>query len=96
MTSGNNNSQNFINLDSLNNLFQNNDIINNFSDRFNDFPLNLIPNINQLVTAELMFLFIILNIFIVKYISTIDYTQYIPNNKLGLILKKILNRYITI
>jgi hypothetical protein len=64
------------------------------SERFNEFPLSLIPEINQLATAELMFLFIILNIFIVKYITTLDYNKYIPNNNVGNIFKKIINRYI--
>jgi hypothetical protein len=94
--SSNNNSKQFINLDSLNYFSQTNGVINNLNDRFNDFPLSLLPEINQLVIAELMFLFIILNIFIVKYITTFDYNKYIPNNKIGRILNIILNRYITI
>lgn len=61
---------------------------------FNDFPLNLLPEINQLATAELMFLFIILNIFIVKYITSLDYNKYIPKNKAGNIFKIIISRYI--
>lgn len=61
---------------------------------FNDFPLNLLPEINQLATAELMFLFIILNIFNVKYITSLDYNKYIPKNKAGNIFKIIISRYI--
>ena len=77
--------------DSLNNNLNNTSVI---SDRFNDFPLSLIPEISQLATAELMFLLIILNIFIVRYITTVDFDKYIPKNKVGNILKKIINRYI--
>ena len=41
-------------------LINNNlDIVNNLSDRYNNFPLNLLPEINQLATAELLFLFFI-------------------------------------
>jgi hypothetical protein len=72
-------------------------IISNLNDNrvaLNDFPLNLLPEINQLATAELMFLFIILNIFIVKYITSLDYNKYIPNNKVGNILKFFIIRYI--
>ena len=84
-----NNTNNFINgFDGLSN--------NNLNDKFNDFPLNLLPEINQLATAELMFLIIILNIFIVNYITSIDYNKYIPNNKVGNILKYFINRYITL
>ena len=82
---------------SVDNLSNNNlNIISNLSDRYNDFPLNLLPEIDQLATAELMFLFIILNIFIVKYITTLDYNKYMPNNKIGKILKFFINRYIAI
>jgi hypothetical protein len=71
-------------------------IITNYSEQFNNFPLNLIPEINQLVTAELMFLFIILNIFIVKYINTIEFSKYITRyapNKVGYLLIMLINRY---
>ena len=78
-------------------LINNNlDIVNNLSDRYNNFPLNLLPEINQLVTAELIFLFVILNVFIAQYITKIDYNKYIPDNKLGNILKVFINRYINI
>ena len=90
----NNNTNNLINwFDGLSNN-NNSNIINNLNDKFNDFPLNLLPEINQLATAELMFLLIILNIFIAKYITSLDYNKYLPNNKLGDILKKIINRYV--
>ena len=75
----------------LNNNLNNTSVI---SEKINEFPLSLIPEINQLATAELMFLLIILNIFIVKYITTLDFNKYLPNNKVGNILKKIINRYI--
>lgn len=93
-SNNNNNTNNFTNwLDGLSNT-NNLNIISNLNDRFNDFPLNLLPEINQLATAELMFLLIILNIFIVKYITSLDYNKYIPNNKVGNILKIFINRYI--
>jgi hypothetical protein len=93
--STNNNKNKLINwFDGLSN---NNNIISNLNDNslpLNDFPLNLLPQINQLATAELMYLFIILNIYIVKYITSLDYNKYIPENKVGNILKIIINRYI--
>lgn len=95
--SSNNNTNNTSNLtnwfDGLSNN-KNLNIISNLNDRFNDFPFSLIPEINQLATAELMFLFIILNIFIVKYITSLDHNKYLPNNKVGNILKSFINRYI--
>ena len=102
----NNNSQKLIDLpnttESANSLVtvpgtnNNLDTISNLTDKFNDFPLNLLPEINQLVTAELIFLFVILNVFIAQYITKIDYNKYIPDNKLGNILKVFINRYINI
>jgi hypothetical protein len=77
--------------ENLNNNLNNTSVI---SERFNEFPLSLIPEISQLATAELMFLLIILNIFIVRYITRVDFDKYIPNNKVGNIFKKIINRYI--
>lgn len=95
--SSNNNTNNTNNLTNwFDGLSNNNNlnIINNLNDRFNEFPLSLIPEINQLATVELMFLFIILNIFIVKYITSLDYNKYLSNNKVGNILKFFINRYI--
>ena len=43
-----------------------------------------------------MFLFVILNVSIVRYISTLDHNKYIPKNKVGNILKFFMNRYITL
>lgn len=79
--------------DSLSNNDNNLTSLNETS-AYNDFPLNLLPDINQLINAELIFLLVILNIYIVKFISKIDYNKYIFDNKLGIILKKIINRYI--
>lgn len=64
-------------------------------DKYPDFPLNLLPGIDQIITGDLVLLFIILNIFIVNYITRLDYNKYLPENKLGNILKFIINRYIT-
>jgi hypothetical protein len=90
--------ESFYNLSSNNveGLNNNLNITGGINDKYNDFPLNLLPEINQLATAELMFLLIILNIFIVKYITTVDYNKYLPNNKVGNILKILINRYIII
>lgn len=72
----------------------NNNNLTNLTELYNNFPLNLLPDIDLLITAELMFLSIILNIYVVKFISKIDYNKYIFDNKFGIILKKIINRYI--
>ena len=70
--------------------------ITSLGDKYTDFPLNLLPEINQLVTAELMFLFVILNILFVKYLISLDLdlNKYTPKNKLGELLKWLISRYI--
>jgi hypothetical protein len=75
------------------NIFSNSnsDLLNN---KFPDFPLNLLVEVNQLINVELLFLIIILNIHIVKYLQQIDYNKYLPNNKFGKFLSLILNRYV--
>lgn len=64
----------------------NNSIIN-----LNDYPLNLLFYINILLYGALIFLYIILNIYISKYISSIIYTNFIPSNKFG----KMLNFFVS-
>ena len=56
-------------------LINNNlDIVNNLSDRYNNFPLNLLPEINQLATTELLFLFFIfLCLKFLKIIYSLNY-----------------------
>ena len=92
LNSSNNNSNSNSN-SYIGNLFSNSnsDLLNN---KFSDFPLNLLIEVNKLVDVELLFLIIILNIYIVKYLNKINYNKYLPNNKLGKYLTIILNRYI--
>jgi len=78
--------QNFIG-----NIISNRSIL---EDKYPDFPLNLLPEISQLVDAELLFLIILLNLFVSKLFLSIDFPKYLPKNKLGLILGSLINRYI--
>jgi hypothetical protein len=43
-----------------------------------------------------MFIIILINISITKLILNIDFPKYLPKNKLGFILEKLINRYIKI
>ena len=53
-----------------NNLY----IVNNLSDIYNNFPLNLLPEINQLTTTQLLFLFFIfLSLKFLKIIYSLKY-----------------------
>ena len=90
----NNKTQNF--LDLANTIIVNNNNLDTIIDKFQDFPLNLLPDVNQLVTAELLFLSVILNVFIAQYITKIDFNKYISDNRIGKILKMFINRYINI
>ena len=50
--------------------------------KFPDFPLNLLPEMNLLVNIELSILIVFFNIFIVNLLMKIDYKHYLPNNKI--------------
>ena len=60
--------------------------INNINN-LNDYPLNLLFDKNLLLYGALIFLYIILNIYISKYILNLNYNKFIPNNKIGKIIK---------
>nr|YP_004376380.1 hyp18 [Moniliophthora roreri]ADO51601.1 hyp18 [Moniliophthora roreri] len=64
--------------------------------KFSEYPFNLLPELVGLNNLTLFFLIIILNISFAEYLSKLNYEKYIPNNKLGLFLKKVLNRYLII
>jgi hypothetical protein len=63
---------------------------------FSEFPFNLLPEVSKLVDVELLFLLVIFNVYIGTSLANIDFSIYIPNNKLGKILTIIINRYIKI
>ena len=58
------------------------------------YPLNILYDINLLLYAAVLSISIILNIYLVRYILSIDYERYIPNNKIGNLLRIFLKRYI--
>lgn len=68
----------------------------------NDYPLNLLFEINGFLICALIFLYIILNIYITKYIisAKADLVKYIPtsiqNHKIGVYLNLWLNKYLNL
>lgn len=53
-------------------------------DILNEYPLNLLTDMNSLLICALVFLYIIFNIYISKYIISKDFVKYIPqNHKIG-------------
>lgn len=78
-------------LSHLNNIVSNNEAIN-----LDNFPLNLLPEISKLLTAQLIFLLVILNIYFVKYLISKDIYVYLPANKFGTLMTFFLKRYISI
>jgi hypothetical protein len=68
----------------------------------NDYPLNLLVEVNGLLICALAFLYIILNIYISKYIISAkpDFVKYIPaslqNHKIGKFLGFLLNKYLNL
>jgi hypothetical protein len=70
------------------------------SNGLNNYPLNLLFEINGLLICGLIFMYIILNIYISKYIITKDLNKYIPNwvqnSKIGKIFVFWLNKYLNL
>jgi hypothetical protein len=69
---------------------------NNSINNLNDYPLNLLFDVNMLLYGALLFLYIILNVYISKYLLNSDYNKFIPNNNFGKILSFLLSRYLKI
>jgi hypothetical protein len=75
--------------------------LNIFSDpilmeKYPDFPLNILIDINGVNNIILFLLFIIINTHLADYILKFNYKQYIPNNKFGKVLEFFINRYINL
>ena len=66
------------------------------SSLYPNYPLNLLHDINTLINSELIMVVILINLFIVQYILTLEYTKYIPDNKFGRLVKIFLSRYIKV
>jgi len=62
----------------------------------NEFPLNLIPDVQMLLLSAVIFYTVILNVKIVEFIISKNFIKYIPNNRFGNILNRIICRYITV
>ena len=79
-------------------LFISSNIIENSKINFEEFPLNLLLDINNLITFEMVFITCIINVFIVKKIIQLDLIQKLPlpANRLGNLIKYFINRYINI
>jgi hypothetical protein len=93
--------------DSSSKLVANFDVVGSFdggggSSVLNDYPLNLLVEVNGLLICALAFLYIILNIYISKYIISAkpDFIKYIPaslkNHKIGKFLGFLLNKYLNL
>ncbi len=69
----------------------------NNTDILNNYPLNLLFEINGLLICALVFLYIIINIYISKYIINKNFINYIPqDNKIGKFLAFWLNKYLNL
>ena len=66
------------------------------SNILNDYPLNLLVEVNLLLYATLLFLTIIFNIYLANYVLGLNYKKYLPNNKLSATIIKIIERYINL
>lgn len=68
----------------------------NLSNQFTDFPLNLLPEMNQLVNVQIFFIFFLSNLLLSNYILKLDYNSILPKNRVGNVIKLLINKYISI
>ena len=62
--------------------------------KYSEHPLSILFELNRLINIEIIFMFMLLNIFLIKKINNIDFKSYLPKNKAGQIILYIINRYI--
>ena len=72
-----------------------NDSDNN-SNILDDYPLNLLVEVNLLLYAAILFLFVFFNIYLSNYLTQVNYSKYIPENSIGNLLNMFISRYISI
>ena len=79
----------------VNNFINNSDNIDS-SNILNDYPLNLLIEVNSLLYVAILFMFVFFNIYLSNYLIKINYSKYIPKNNIGNLLNIFINRYISI
>ncbi len=71
--------------------------LSNDSNMLNEYPLNLLVHVNTLLICVMVFLYIILNIYLSKYLIKKDFVKYIPqSNKIGKFFVFWLNKYLNL
>ena len=78
------------------NHLTNDGVGNNDNNILNDYPLNLLVEVDLLLYAAILFLFIFINVYLANKLTQINYTQYLPKNRIGSLLNMFINRYINI
>jgi hypothetical protein len=77
-----------------------NENVNNskISEKYSDYPYNLIPDLNMYINMEIWFLIILSNVLLTAYLleKKIDINKFITNDRLRKLLNYIYNRYISI
>ena len=92
----NTNHRNYSSLVSQHLVDNTNTNVSSLNDLYPDYPLNLLYDIDTLVNVEVVVVILLINIFIVQYLISRDYSKYIPDNKFGKYLNLFLSRYIRI
>ena len=59
--------------------------------KYSEHPLSILFELNRLINIEIIFMFMLLNIFLIKKINNINFKSYLPKKKEGqIILYKII------
>lgn len=60
------------------------------------YPFNLLIEVNQFISIEILILYLFFNLFLVKKFSEFNYSKYLPNNKIGIFIDFAIKRYIKV
>lgn len=63
------------------------------ADKYTEYPLNMLTDLNTLVNLEILVLIILFNVLLGELFTSVEFEKYLPKNRLGHLLLLILNRY---
>ena len=66
------------------------------NEHFPDLPLSFLSDLYIMNSLQICLVFIIINTYIAEYFLKINFSKYLPNNKIGKILNYFINNYINI
>lgn len=71
----------------------NNTDSNLLAEKYTEYPLNMLTDMNTLVNLEILVLIILFNVLLGELLTSVEFEKYLPKNRLGKLLLLLINRY---